>query len=77
MVPFHIRINVIAPGIIDTAMPRVDLSEEQIYLRTKAIPCDRIGKPYGIAAMVLFLVSSNSDWITGQTFHVNGGELMP
>jgi 3-oxoacyl-[acyl-carrier protein] reductase len=40
-------------------------------------PLGRIGEPEDIANMVLFLASERASWITGQTFSVNGGMLMP
>ena len=70
--PNNIRANVVSPGIIDT---RRD-NPEWYMGRTQSavgIPLGRQGKPEEIAATCLFLVSDDSGFITGQTFHVNGG----
>ena len=70
--PNNIRVNVVSPGIIDT---RRD-NPEWYMGRTQSaagIPLGRLGKPEEIAATCLFLVSDDSGFITGQTFHVNGG----
>jgi 3-oxoacyl-[acyl-carrier protein] reductase len=70
--PNNIRVNVVSPGIIDT---RRD-NPEWYMGRTQSaagIPLGRQGKPEEIAATCLFLVSDDSGFITGQTFHVNGG----
>jgi 3-oxoacyl-[acyl-carrier protein] reductase len=76
LAPYNIRVNCCAPGIVDTDQPRQGLSEEQIVERGKNLPLGRIGTPQDIAEAVLFLVSPASNWITGQTFHCNGGDYM-
>jgi 3-oxoacyl-[acyl-carrier protein] reductase len=70
--PNNIRANVVSPGIIDT---RRDNPEWYMGRTQNAvgIPLGRQGKPEEIAATCLFLVSDDSGFITGQTFHVNGG----
>lgn len=70
--PNNIRVNVVSPGIIDT---RRDNPEWYMGRTQNAvgIPLGRQGKPEEIAATCLFLVSEDSGFITGQTFHVNGG----
>jgi 3-oxoacyl-[acyl-carrier protein] reductase len=70
--PKNIRVNVVSPGIIDT---RRD-NPEWYQGRTQSavgIPLGRQGTVDEIAATCLFLVSDDSGFITGQTFHVNGG----
>lgn len=71
----NITANVIAPGFIDTDMTRV-LPEEQKQLLLNQIPMQRLGQPEDVAAMACFLASDGARYITGQTFHVNGGMYM-
>jgi NAD(P)-dependent dehydrogenase (short-subunit alcohol dehydrogenase family) len=73
----EVLVNCVAPGIIDTPQPRMGLTEEQIEARFKSLPLPRIGQPEDVARVVLFFVSESSSWITGQTLHVNGGDMMP
>jgi len=71
-----ITVNAVAPGFIDTDMTRA-LSEEQRAELLRQIPLGRLGTPAEVAAAVLFLVSPQSAYITGETLHVNGGMYMP
>ena len=71
-----ITVNAVAPGFIDTDMTRA-LNDEQRAALLKQIPAGRLGKPEDVAAAVLFLVSPQSAYITGETLHVNGGMYMP
>jgi len=70
-----ITVNAVAPGFIDTDMTRA-LTEEQRRTLLAQIPASRLGTPAEVAAAVLFLVSPQSDYITGETLHVNGGMYM-
>ena len=77
LAPHGIRVNAIAPGIIDTAQPRAHISQEQLDEVAKTqIPLGRIGEAEEIADMIVFLAGPGSAYITGQTLHVNGGQLM-
>jgi len=71
----NITVNVVAPGFIDTDMTRA-LEDKQREALLKDIPLQRLGEPEDIAATVLFLASAQGGYITGQTFHVNGGMYM-
>jgi 3-oxoacyl-[acyl-carrier protein] reductase len=71
-----ITVNAIAPGFIDTDMTRA-LNEEQRAALLGQIPMGRLGTAADIAAAVLFLVSPQAGYITGETLHVNGGMFMP
>jgi 3-oxoacyl-[acyl-carrier protein] reductase len=71
-----ITANAVAPGFIDTDMTRA-LSEEQRAALLRQIPAGRLGTAAEVAAAVLFLVSPQSAYITGETLHVNGGMYMP
>ena len=68
----NILINCISPGFISTDMTDKINIEYQEVLKSK-IPLDRFGTPSDIANTVLFLSSEMSDYITGETIHVNGG----
>ena len=73
--PAGIRINVIAPGMIDT--PMLDLMPQtQLQKLIKRIPLRHVGNPYDIVGLTLLLASEAANYITGQTFHVNGGLYM-
>jgi NAD(P)-dependent dehydrogenase (short-subunit alcohol dehydrogenase family) len=76
LAPHGIRVNAIAPGIIDTAQPRFGMSEEEIRLAGEAIPLGRIGRSEEIASLAVFLAGEGASFITGQTVHANGGALM-
>ncbi len=72
----HVRVNCVIPGISDTAQPRVDLTEEQLYGMAAGIPLGRIGRPEDTAAVVAFLLGPDSAYMTGQSVAVNGGAIM-
>ena len=70
-----ITINCISPGFIDTKMTQ-GLDENTKKLILEKIPLGKIGEPRDISNCALFIASENSNYITGQTFHVNGGLTM-
>jgi 3-oxoacyl-[acyl-carrier protein] reductase len=70
-----ININAIAPGYIQTPMTDA-LPEKAKEELKKLIPMERLGKPEDVAEAVLFLVSEESNYITGQVLNVNGGIYM-
>ena len=71
----NININCISPGFIKTAMTdKLDEKFKEIIL--SKIPSARLGEPEDIANAVLFLASNQSDYINGETLHVNGGMYM-
>ena len=71
----NINVNVISPGFISTSMTD-GLNEVQKSMYLSKIPMQKFGEPKDIANLVFFLASDDSSYITGQTFHVNGGMLM-
>lgn len=74
----RILVNCVAPGTIDTPMPRLGMTEEQLADRARSfIPLGRLGTPADIAETVAFLLGAQVTWMTGQTLWVNGGDLMP
>jgi 3-oxoacyl-[acyl-carrier protein] reductase len=71
----HINVNCISPGFIKTAMTdKIDDKFKEIIV--SKIPSARLGEPDDIANAVLFLCSDQSDYINGETIHVNGGMYM-
>jgi NAD(P)-dependent dehydrogenase (short-subunit alcohol dehydrogenase family) len=74
--PHGIRVNCVIPGISDTAQPRVELSDNELYAVGAHIPLGRIGKPEDTAAVVAFLLGEDSAYMTGQSIAVNGGAIM-
>jgi 2-hydroxycyclohexanecarboxyl-CoA dehydrogenase len=73
-----INVNCVAPGLVDTALlTRVsDGYEKLIAAIVRSIPLGRTGRPEEVARAILFLASSDADYITGQTLSVNGGLTM-
>jgi len=67
-----IRVNCVAPGIIDTTMNSV-YSKEDIEEILKEIPQGRVGTAQECANLIYFLASDDSSYITGQTIGINGG----
>jgi 3-oxoacyl-[acyl-carrier protein] reductase len=71
----NINVNCISPGFIKTAMTdKIDDKFKEIIV--SKIPSGRLGEPGDIANAVLFLVSDQSNYINGETLHVNGGMYM-
>ena len=71
----NININCISPGFIKTAMTdKIDEKFKEVII--SKIPSARLGDPDDIANAVLFLTSNQSDYINGETLHVNGGMYM-
>ncbi len=71
----NININCISPGFIKTAMTD-NIEEKFKELIISKIPSARLGDPKDIANAVIFLASNHSDYINGETLHVNGGMYM-
>ena len=72
--PSGIRVNCVAPGVIETKMNAVHSAETMKELAEETPLC-RIGKPEEVAAAVYFLASEEASFITGQTLCVDGGFL--
>ena len=71
----NITVNAIAPGFIDTDMTKI-LSDDQKKKILSQIPLNKFGNVEDIANVALFLASENSNYITGQVIHVDGGMAM-
>lgn len=74
--PLGINVNVVAPGAIDTPMVQAaQIPKEAMEELMKRVPLKRIGRPEEVSALVVFLASDEASYITGATFHVDGGWL--
>ena len=71
----NINVNCISPGFIQTDMTdKIDFKFKETII--SKIPSARLGQPDDIANAVVFLISNQSDYINGETLHVNGGMYM-
>ena len=74
-----VRVNAVAPGLIDTAMTRGHFASPAAFdarVREK-VPLGRAGQPDDIARAVVFLAGDESSYMTGETLVVDGGWLLP
>jgi 3-oxoacyl-[acyl-carrier protein] reductase len=72
--PAGVRVNSVAPGYMDTAMAAPVLSRPEVRARLEAsIPLGRIAAPEDVAAVVVWLLSADAGYITGQDLTVDGG----
>ncbi|WP_224167881.1 elongation factor P 5-aminopentanone reductase [Clostridium baratii] len=74
MAPSNIRVNAIAPGVIDTSM-NAFLNEDDRKELEEEIPLGRFGKGEEIANAVVFLCSNESSYLTGQVIRIDGGMI--
>src|SRR5713226_8130396 len=74
--PYGIRVNCVIPGLTDTAQPRVEMGDNELYAAGARIPMGRIGRPQDIAAVVAFLLSDDAGYMTAQSVAANGGAIM-
>jgi NAD(P)-dependent dehydrogenase (short-subunit alcohol dehydrogenase family) len=77
LAPYHINVNAIAPGTIDTDLTRAVADSDRLarYAREK-IPWGRLGRPQDLAGAVVFLCSDDAAYVTGHTLVVDGGWLL-
>ena len=68
----NIRVNAVAPGVVDTEMGK-SIPEENRKIMLTNVPLGRFAEPDEVADVILFLASDMASYITGQTIHVNGG----
>lgn len=70
----NIRVNCVAPGLVDTQMSARIVGNEAAAKASKALHAlGRFGKPEDVASMITFLLDPAHDWVTGQVFGVDGG----
>ena len=78
LIPFGIRVNAVAPGVIDTPFHERYSTEAQMKAMVATVPQGRAGVPEDCVGAFLFLASAAlSGYIIGQVIEVNGGQLMP
>ena len=73
--PSGIRVNCVAPGVIDTDMNR-QLSPEDLQALREETPLEALGTPEDVAELLVFLASEKAGFITGQVISPNGGFLI-
>jgi 3-oxoacyl-[acyl-carrier protein] reductase len=74
--PRGIRVNAVAPGVIDTDMSNFTKTEEGRAIVQGMQALKRIGQPADVASVIAFLASDEARWITGETIHVDGGSKL-
>lgn len=75
LAPHNIRVNAVAPGLIATEILDV-VEQERLDALVSTTPMERIGQPDDIAEVVLFLLSNQSRFMTGQTVVASGGRVL-
>jgi len=76
LAPYNITVNNVAPGAIETPINTTLLNDKaKLDSLLSNIPLRRLGKPADVAGAVVFLASSDADYITGTTLFVDGGLL--
>ena len=73
LAPSGIRVNAIAPGIVDTDLMRNDFSDSDLEALKEEVSIRRFAKPEEIAGLVRYLISDEASYITGDIIHINGG----
>ena len=76
LAPHRIRVNAVAPGVTNTAMPRLGNTEEELAELARRNPTGRLAEPEDIADVIAFLATDDARHIVGQLIHVNGGDYL-
>jgi enoyl-[acyl-carrier protein] reductase III len=76
LAPKGITVNAVSGGLVDTELLRARVAEPAISAVARRTPVGRIGRPEDVAALVEFLVSPGSAWVTGQIVTMDGGYFL-
>lgn len=76
LAPYGIRVNGVAPGVIDTPFHETFSTPEMMKAFTNAIPLGRIGTSVECATVIAFLASAAASFLVGEMIEINGGQLM-
>ena len=72
-----IQVNCLAPGYMNTDIPRAAMADPKTRERfLSKVPARRLGEPEEAAALAVYLASPASDFMTGQTVYLDGGQTM-
>jgi NAD(P)-dependent dehydrogenase (short-subunit alcohol dehydrogenase family) len=72
-----IQVNCVAPGYVDTDISRPAMADDQTRAHLLSrVPARRVGEPEEVGALAVYLASSASDFMTGQTLHLDGGQTI-
>lgn len=74
--PHGILVNCVSPGQVDTPMQHIDNPREIVDAAAQACPLRRMGHPDELAAVVVFLASTNASFVHGATINVSGGSVL-
>lgn len=74
--PWGIRVNAIAPGPTDTEATRSIVPPQYLKAMLAQMPLARVGTPQDLVGTLLFLLSEDAAWLTGQVINVDGGQIM-
>jgi 3-oxoacyl-[acyl-carrier protein] reductase len=77
LAPYGIRANCIAPGLTATERVLSHHSRDAFEAMARTLPIGHAGEPADVAEGIAFLLSEDSEYMTGQTLHVNGGMVLP
>lgn len=77
LAPYGIRANCIAPGLTATERVLSHHSRDAFEAMSRVLPMGHAGEPADVAEGIVFLLSNDSAYMTGQTLHVNGGMVLP
>ena len=77
LAPYNIRINAVAPAVVETPVYNTFMTDEQVKETLPGFnafhPLGRNGQPKDVAEAILFLASEQASWITGTVFPVDSG----
>ena len=76
LAPVGIRVNAVAPGMVDTPLLRRHAAPQKLAEWSRAVPLQRLATPEEVVGAVVFLTSDEARYITGEILQVNGGLLM-